>query len=401
MNTLKSIPIFMLALVLACSNTNSSESAGSDSTSAPSADTVANEEGGEAALTAYAKTLPLDKIKLPSGFSIDVYAEVENARSMALSPSGVVYVGNKDKDKVYAVKDTDGDFKADKKWVLATGLNMPNGVAFKDGDLYIAEVSKISKISDVESKLANPPAPTVVKDDYPTETHHGWKYIAFGPDGKLYVPVGAPCNICESKDEVYASITRINPDGSGREIFAKGVRNSVGFTWHPDTKELWFTDNGRDMLGDNVPSCELNYAPKAGMHFGYPYCHEGSVKDPEFGNKKPCSDFVAPADKLGPHVAPLGLKFYTGGMFPSSYKNQLIVAEHGSWNRSKKSGYNLSLVKVSNNKVSGHEVFASGWLDEAAQKAWGRPVDVLLLPDGSMLVSDDQANVIYRISYKG
>ena len=272
---------------------------------------------------------------------------------------------------------------------------------FKDGDLYIAEVSRISKIAGVESKLANPPKPATVKDDYPTETHHGWKYIAFGPDGKLYVPVGAPCNICESKDEVFATITRINPDGSGREIFAKGVRNSVGFTWHPDTKELWFTDNGRDMLGDDVPSCELNQAPKAGMHFGYPYCHEGSVKDPEFGSKRPCSDFVAPADKLGPHVAPLGLKFYTGNMFPSQYKNQLFVALHGSWNRSKKSGYVLSMVKVTNNKASGHEVFASGWLDEAAQKAWGRPVDVVLLPDGSMLVSDDQANVIYRISYKG
>jgi glucose/arabinose dehydrogenase len=398
MNTLKSIPVFMLALMLACSNTNSPENSKRDSTSTA----IGNEaDGGEAAITDYAKTLPLDKIKLPAGFTIDVYAEVENARSMALSPSGVLYIGNKDKDKVYAVKDTDGDFKADKKWVVASGLNMPNGVAFKDGDLYIAEVSRISKIPAVESKLGNPPAPITVKDDYPKETHHGWKYIAFGPDGKLYVPVGAPCNICESKDEVFASITRINSDGTGREIFARGVRNSVGFTWHPDTKELWFTDNGRDMLGDDVPSCELNYAPKAGMHFGYPYCHEGSVKDPEFGNKRPCSDFIAPADKLGPHVAPLGLKFYTGTSFPSQYKNQLFVALHGSWNRSKKSGYTVNLVNVANNKVSGHEVFASGWLDEATQKAWGRPVDVLILPDGSMLISDDQANVIYRIAYKG
>ena len=398
MNTLKSILVFTLALLLACSNTKRPENSNADSTST-SVETEGT--GGEAALTEYSKTLPLDKIKLPAGFTIDVFAEVENARSMALSPSGVVYVGNKDKDKVYAVKDTDGDFKADKKWVLATGLNMPNGVAFKDGDLYIAEVSRISKIPGVESKFANPPAPTTVKDDYPKETHHGWKYIAFGPDGKLYVPVGAPCNICESKDEVFASITRINADGTGREIFARGIRNSVGFTWHPDTKELWFTDNGRDMLGDDIPSCELNNAPKAGMHFGYPYCHEGSVKDPEFGSKRPCSDFVAPADKLGPHVAPLGLKFYTGSLFPSQYKNQLFVALHGSWNRSKKSGYTVNLVKVANNKVSGHEVFASGWLDEADQKAWGRPVDVLVLPDGSILVSDDQANVIYRIAYKG
>lgn len=390
----------MLAFGLGCSNTHSSENATSDSTAIvkASSDSTA---GGEAAISDYTKTLPLDKIKLPAGFTIDVYAEVEDARSMAISPSGVIYVGNKDKDKVYAIKDTNGDFKADKRWVLASGLNMPNGVAFKDGDLYIAEVSKISKIAAVESNLANPPAPTVVTDDYPTETHHGWKYIAFGPDGKLYVPVGAPCNICEPKEEIYASITRINSDGSGREIFAKGVRNSVGFTWHPTTKELWFTDNGRDMLGDDVPSCELNYAPKAGMHFGYPYCHEGTIKDPEFGNKRPCSEFTAPAEKLGPHVAPLGLKFYTGDQFPAEYKNQMFVAEHGSWNRTKKIGYNLSLVKLRNNKVSGHELFASGWLDEAAQKAWGRPVDVLLLPDGSMLVSDDQANVIYRISYQG
>jgi len=388
MTTLKSIFAAVLVVLVACGSATEVKSP----EPAPGASAPA--------LTRYAATLPLDKIKLPAGFKIDVYAEVEDARSLAISPSGVVYVGNRNKDKVYALKDTDGDFKADKKWVLATGLNMPNGVAFRDGDLYIAEVSRITKLPGIESKLDNPPAPVVIKDDYPKETHHGWKYIAFGPDGKLYVPVGAPCNICESKDEIYASITRLNKDGSGREIFAHGVRNSVGFTWHPTTKELWFTDNGRDMLGDDVPSCELNLAAKAGMHFGYPYCHEGSIKDPEFGEKRPCSEFTAPADKLGPHVAPLGLKFYTGNMFPASYKNQLIVAEHGSWNRSKKSGYNLSLVKLNGNKVTGHEMFASGWLDDATQKVWGRPVDVLLLPDGSMLVSDDQANVIYRISYK-
>ncbi len=252
------------------------------------------------AITEYSKTLPLDKIKLPAGFTIDIYAEVDNARSMALSPSGVLYVGNRNEDKVYAVKDTDGDFKADKKWVIASGLNMPNGVAFKDGDLYVAEVSRITKYPKIESSLASPPKPVVIKDDYPTETHHGWKYIAFGPDGKLYVPVGAPCNICESKEEIFASITRLNADGTGREVYSRGVRNTVGFTWHPDTKALWFTDNGRDMLGDDVPACELNVATKAGMHFGYPYCHQGDIKDPEFGDKHPCSDFVKPADKLGP-----------------------------------------------------------------------------------------------------
>jgi glucose/arabinose dehydrogenase len=358
-------------------------------------------DGSVPALTDYAKTLPLDKIKLPAGFSIEVYAEVENARSLAISPSGVVYVGNKDKGNVYAIKDVDGDNKADKKWTVASGLNMPNGVAFKEGDLYIAEVSRITKIKDIETKLGDSVELTVIDDTYPKETHHGWKYIAFGPDGKLYIPVGAPCNICESEEPIYASITRINADGSGREIFSSGVRNSVGFTWHPETNELWFTDNGRDLMGDEVPSCELNHAPQAGLHFGYPYCHEGSVKDSEFGNKRPCSDFIAPDVKLGPHVAPLGLKFYTGEMFPATYKNQLFIAKHGSWNRSKKNGYEVTLVKFENNKPTGNETFANGWLDETTQKVWGRPVDVLLLPDGSMLVSDDQANVIYRIVYKG
>lgn len=352
------------------------------------------------AITSYSKTLPLNEIKLPPGFTIDVFAEVENARSMAMSPSGIIYVGNRNEDKVYAVKDTNGDFKADKKWVLASGLNMPNGVAFRDGDLYIAEVSKISKLPKIESALDNPPKPVVVTQDYPTDTHHGWKYIAFGPDGKLYVPVGAPCNICESK-EIYATITRLNPDGSGREIYAHGIRNTVGFTWNPKSGNMWFTDNGRDMMGDDIPSCELNVVTQAGQHFGYPYCHEGSIKDPEFGDKKPCSEFTQPVAKLGPHVAPLGLKFNTGKIFPAPYQQQLFVAEHGSWNRSKKSGYNVTLVKVdAANKVTGKEVFASGWMNDATQKVWGRPVDVLFLPDGSMLVSDDQANVIYRIAYK-
>lgn len=367
----------------------------------PEVELPVGEDGSVVALTKYSKTLPLEKIKLPAGFKIEVFAEVDNARSMAMSPSGVLYIGNRNGDKVYAVKDTDGDFKADKKWVIASGLNMPNGVAFKDGDLYVAEISRILKYNGIESKLANPPVPEIINDKYPTDSDHGWKYIAFGPDGKLYVPVGAPCNICESKDEVYASITRINPDGSGREIFASGVRNTVGFTWHPVTKELWFTDNGRDMLGDDIPPCELNRASKAGMHFGYPYCHGGTIKDPQFGDKRPCGDFTVPAQNLGPHTAPLGIKFYTGNMFPETYKNQAFIAEHGSWNRSKKIGYRVSLVKVENNtKATSYETFASGWLDDETQKVWGRPVDVLVLNDGSMLVSDDQADVVYRISYK-
>jgi glucose/arabinose dehydrogenase len=396
MHTLKFFSYLIAIAFLACNQTGN-ESQGTEKDTAA----AANEDGSVAALTTYAQSLPLNKIKLPAGFRIEVYAEVDNARSLAISPSGVVYVGNRNGDKVYAVKDTDGDFKADKKWTIASGLDMPNGVAFKDGDLYVAEMTRILRFPGIESKLNNPGAPVVINDTYPKQDGHGWKYIAFGPDGKLYVPVGAPCNICEPKEEIYAGITRINADGTGREIFARGVRNTVGFTWHPETKELWFTDNGRDMLGDEVPNCELNHAPKAGMHFGYPYCHEGAVKDPQFGDKRPCSDFTAPVQKMGPHVAPLGLKFYTGSMFPASYRHQLFVARHGSWNRSKKSGHDLSLVKIQNNKSAGLEVFASGWLDDATQKVWGRPVDVLILPDGSMLVSDDHANVIYRITYQG
>jgi glucose/arabinose dehydrogenase len=391
MKSFKNLSIVIVCMVMACGNSETREEAVTAVDSSTTTPPKVEEQS----------KLPLNKIKLPPGFSISVFAEVDNARSLAISPSGTVFVGNRNNDKVYAVKDTDGDFKADKKWVLASGLKMPNGVAFRDGDLYIAEVSRITKLPNIEANLDNPPKPVVVNDKFPSDEHHGWKYIAFGPDGKLYVPVGAPCNICESKDEIYASITRMNVDGSGREIFAKGVRNSVGFTWHPQTKALWFTDNGRDMLGNDTPSCELNTASKAGQHFGYPYCHEGSVKDPEFGNKRACSEFVPPADKLGPHVAPLGLKFYTGKMFPSSYSNNIFVAEHGSWNREKKIGYNVTLVKLTDNKVTGHEVFASGWLDDATQEVWGRPVDVLILDDGSMLVSDDYANVIYRISYKG
>jgi glucose/arabinose dehydrogenase len=353
------------------------------------------------AITSASADLPLSSIKLPKGFYISVYAEVENARSMAISPGGIVFVGNRNGDKVYAIKDTNGDFKADKKWIIASNLNMPNGVAFKDGNLYVAEVSRIHKFANIESKLDAPGKSEIIYDKFPKETHHGWKYIAFGPDGKLYVPVGAPCNICESKDPVYAAIHRMNADGTGLELFASGIRNSVGFAWHPETKDLWFTDNGRDMLGDEVPPCELNAASRKGMHFGYPYCHGGTIKDPEVGSKRSCDEFTKPMQNLGAHVAPLGLKFYSGNMFPPEYRNQIILAEHGSWNRSRKSGYQLSIVNIENGKVASYKPFATGWLDESKQKVWGRPVDVLLLPDGSMLVSDDQADVIYRIVYNG
>ena len=340
----------------------------------------------------------LDRIKLPAGFKISVFASVPDARSMCWGEKGTLFVGNRDKDKVYAVVDKDKDGKADSVYVLAEKLHMPNGVAFRDGSLFVAEVSRIIRFDDIENKLANPPAPVVVYDKYPDKDHHGWKYIAFGPDGKVYVPVGAPCNVCDEKDPVFASITRINPDGSGMEIYAKGIRNSVGFAWHPDTKELWFTDNGRDRLGDDIPNCELNYAPKKGMHFGFPYCHQGNILDSVFGKGKKCEDYTAPAQLMGPHVAPLGMRFYTGTMFPAEYKNRIIIAQHGSWNRSTPIGYRVMMATLEGNKVVKYEPFAEGWLQ--GTDVIGRPVDVLQASDGALLVSDDKNGAIYRISYK-
>jgi glucose/arabinose dehydrogenase len=345
--------------------------------------------------------LPIDQIKLPEGFEISVYAEVPNARSMAVSPGGTLFVGNRSEDNVYAVVDTNKDMVADRIYVIDKDLKMPNGVAFKDGDLYVAEVNRILRYRNIESNLDSPPEPEVVFDGYPTERHHGWKYIAFGPDGKLYVPVGAPCNICENEDKpIFASITRIDVDNPKPEIIAHGVRNSVGFDWDPKTGDLWFTDNGRDMMGDDVPPCELNHVKSAGEHFGYPYCHGGTIPDPEFGQGKDCKNYSPPAYKFGAHVAPLGMTFYTGNVFPKDYLNAMFVAQHGSWNRSKKSGYKVMMVQHNGTKATKAITFAEGWLDHESQKAWGRPVDVLGLADGSILISDDYAGVIYRVTYK-
>ncbi|MCC9136724.1 PQQ-dependent sugar dehydrogenase [Pontibacter silvestris] len=340
----------------------------------------------------------LERIKMPEGFRIDYYAkDVENARSMALSPSGILFVGTRSNDKVFAVVDKNRDGKADEVVEVASGLTSPNGVAIKDGDLYVAEISRVIKFANIEQTFRNKPQPEVVNDKFPTDAHHGWKYIAFGPDGKLYVPVGAPCNICKPEKPIYAAITRMNADGSGLEVYAEGVRNSVGLTWHPETKELYFTDNGRDMLGDNQPADELNRATQKGQHFGYPYCHAGTISDPEFGNERNCNEFVKPVTTLSPHGASLGLKFYTGNMFPQEYKNKIFIAEHGSWNRSEKIGYRIALVTLDGNGGATYEGFAEGWLQ--GQEDWGRPADVLVMPDGSMLVSDDKNNAIYRITY--
>jgi glucose/arabinose dehydrogenase len=330
---------------------------------------------------------PVNLISLPDGFSIEVYAEVPHARSMALSDTGVLFVGTRDSDRVYAVVDSEVK-------VVALGLTMPNGVALKDGSLYVAEIRRIVQFDNIEQQLDNA-SYTVVTDDFPSDEWHGWKFIQFGPDGKLYVPIGAPCNVCLR--DGYAQLMRMNTDGTELEEFASGIRNTVGFDWHPETHELWFTDNGRDWMGDDIPPDELNYAPREGMQFGFPYCH-GNVQDPEFADRG-CDEFTAPALELGPHVAPLGMTFYTGEMFPEYYKHGIFIAEHGSWNRKTPIGYRVMFVKIEDNKPVSYELFAEGWLQGSL--SWGRPVDVEVMKDGSLLISDDKAGLIYRVTYEG
>jgi glucose/arabinose dehydrogenase len=346
----------------------------------------------------YAQEINLTRIKLPPKFEISVYASrVHGARSMALSPNGILFVGTRKEGNVYAIVDRNNDNKADEVITVARGLNSPNGLAFKDGSLYVAEINRILRYDDIEARLNNPPKPVVVNDSFPKDRHHGWKFIRFGPDGMLYVPVGAPCNICDSQDRRFATIMRMRVNGTGLEVFAHGVRNTVGFDWHPMTKELWFTDNGRDWMGDEKPPDELNYAPMIGMHFGFPYCHGKDIMDPKFGMEKSCGEFVRPAIELGPHVAALGMRFYSGEMFPTGYQNRIFIAEHGSWNRTVPIGYRITTVTLDGNKPTKYEVFAEGWLDGAL--VYGRPVDVLVMKDGALLVSDDRADAIYRISY--
>ena len=346
-----------------------------------------------------AEDLPLDLIQLPPGFQIEIYASgVANARAMTLGNKGSLFVGSRSAGNVYALVDQNQDMLSDKTYVVAEGLHLPSGVAFKDDALYVSAVDRILRYDKIESQLENPPAPVTVTNKLPSNRHHGWKFIDFGPDEMLYVPVGAPCNVCLPSDP-YGGILRIDPNRPVIEMFARGIRNSVGFAWHPETEELWFTDNGRDNLGDNLPPGELNRAYKRGLHFGFPYCHGGDIPDPRFGKGVDCSNFEAPVQRLGPHVAPLGITFYDGDMFPEEYINQVFIAEHGSWNRTKKIGYRVSLVRLDKTgQAISYEPFAEGWLQ--GQRAWGRPADVLVAEDGSLLVSDDTANVIYRITYR-
>jgi len=347
--------------------------------------------------TTCSRAVQLEGIRLPPGFRIDIYAEnVPGARSMTLSPNHTLFVGTRDQGKVYALLDRNRDNQAETIFTIASGLNMPNGVAFRDGSLFVAEVNRVFRFKEIEARLEDPGKPLVVNADLPDDRHHGWKFIRFGPDGLLYVPVGAPCNICDAGDP-YAALLRMRPDGTGLEIYARGIRNTVGFDWHPRTGELWFTDNGRDRLGDNRPPDELNHAPRPGMHFGYPYWHGKDIPDPDIDRKLELSETTLPAQELGPHVAALGMRFYEGEMFPAEYRDQIFIAEHGSWNRTVPIGYRLTLVRLRDNRPVGYEVFAEGWLKDGS--AWGRPVDLLVMPDGAMLVSDDKAGIIYRISY--
>jgi glucose/arabinose dehydrogenase len=331
-------------------------------------------------------------IRLPEGFSISVYSSgVPQARSLALGAGGTLFVGSSG-DKVYAVPSGGGQAR-----VIASGLQAPHGVAFRDGSLYVAEIGRILRYERIEESLEQPPRPVAIVNDLPTDRHHGLKPIRFGPDGLLYVAIGAPCNVCEPQ-QGYGVIERLDPRVGKREIFARGIRNSVGFDWDPRSKTLWFTDNGRDLMGDDVPPDELNHAVRPGMNFGFPYCHAGDVADPQFGTRHACSEFAPPARNLGPHVAALGMRFYAGERFPQKYRAAIFIAEHGSWNRSKKIGYRVSVVYGLDTPKPTYEPFAEGWLQ--GDESWGRPVDVIVAPDGALLVSDDRAGAVYRIDYQ-
>jgi glucose/arabinose dehydrogenase len=342
----------------------------------------------------------LDGLQLPPGFSIELYSDqVPDARSLALGARGTVFVSTRKNDRVYALIDDTGDHKVDRVRVVARELDTPNGIAYQNGSLYIAEVSRLLRIDDIDAHLDDPPRPIVVTDSLPDEGHHGWRYIRFGPDGWLYIPIGAPCNVCERKEPIFSSISRIRSDGTGLETFARGVRNSLGFDWHPDTRQLWFTENGRDQLAEDLPPDELNRVTRAGAHFGFPYCHAGVIIEPELGGGHSCTEFEAPVQNLGPHVAALGMRFYTGRMFPSQYRNAAIIAEHGSWNRKRKIGYRVMVVRLDGDRAVSYEPLLSGFLNEQSQEVSGRPVDVEVLEDGSLLVSDDFSGAVYRVRY--
>ncbi len=350
-------------------------------------------------LPACAKDSLVERLTVPPGFAISLYSDkVPNARAMSVGAHGTVFVGSMGEGKVYALSEGSQSGRAERVRVIASGLDHPAGVAFHDGDLYISAVSRILVLRDIEQRLDDPPAPEVITDRLPKDAHHGWKFIAFGPDGRLYVPIGAPCNICDPGED-YAKLISMRADGSDWRDEARGIRNTVGFAWQPGSNALWFTDNGRDLMGDDLPADELNRIDHAGQNFGFPWCHQGDTLDPEFGKGHSCADYTPPVLKLGAHVAALGMRFYTGQQFPSKYRNAILIAEHGSWNRSTKSGYNVSVARFDGEKLLPAEILVSGFL--AGQKTLGRPADVQVMADGAVLISDDDAGAIYRLSYAG
>jgi glucose/arabinose dehydrogenase len=335
----------------------------------------------------------------PTGFSVETLPfAVPNARQMALTDNGSLIVGTRRGGSVYAIQ---GALTEIQPTVveLFRDLTSPSGLTVHNGDLYIGAVSRIIQVPDIDANLTPNPAHRVITESLPDKTHHGWKYLKFGPDGKLYVPVGAPCNVCLSDDPRFASILQMDPATGSTKIWAHGIRNTVGFDWHPETGEMWFSDNGRDMLGDDVPSEELNVSSTAGQHFGFPYVHAGDIPDPEFGKQPGANtiDFVAPKVKIQAHSAVLGLTFYTATQFPEQYQGAIFLAEHGSWNRGEKVGYRVSSVRINDDGSTDYAPFVSGWLN--GQSVSGRPNDVLVTPNGDLLISDDQQGVIHRVRY--
>ena len=343
-----------------------------------------------------ADKLPIEKLKAPKGFKIELYAAgVGNARTLRQGDKGTVFVGSRLLDKVYAIVD-----KGEKREVkpIYSGLYRPNGLAFKDGVLYIAELSRISKVEKIEDNLDNPPKPVVIYDDLPKDEAHGWKFLTIGPDDKLYFQVGAPCNIC-MPSPAHAQIRRINLDGSGAEVVARGIRQIVGMDFSPITKQLYFTENSRDWLSEDIPEEKLNRLTQPGKdNFGYPYCHQGNIADQEFGWGHSCDEFTKPIALLGPHTAALGMRFYTGNTFPSEYRNAIFIARHGSWNRTKKIGGDIVVAKLSEDgAVKSIEPFITGFIEN--NNYVGRPADVEFVKDGSMLISDDFNGAVYRVTY--
>jgi glucose/arabinose dehydrogenase len=345
-----------------------------------------------------ASEIPIGKVKLPKGFAVEIWATgMPGGRAMARGDSGKIYMGTRGLGRVYEVTDEGGRRTSR---VVVDKLTQPSGVAMHGGSLFVFAIDKVLRYDGIEKDPNVQPVDLTDRFNLPQQQHHNWKYIAFGPDGKLYVPFGAPCNICEPPPE-YAQIRRYNADGSGMEVIARGVRNTQGFTWHPGTKQLWFTDHGRDWMGDKGPEDELNRITKVGLNFGYPYCHAKGVLDAEIKKKDACKGVTLPVTTMGPHAATMGVIFYTGSMFPKEYQNTMFIARKGSWNRTVKFGFDVANVRPSKDgKKATVKPFMTGFLeDPKTAKFWGRPAYLLQMPDGSMLVSDEQLGAIYRVSY--